>query len=109
MSKRIMILLMAATLAGGLFAPEAQARGIGGGHGGGLGGGLGGGHMGGFHGMHIPGEGRDPRVGGDFGRIRMGSGLRHEIHIERRHEFCDDSDCGLYGCRYLWQSANACY
>ena len=35
MLKHIVTLLMAATLAGGLFAPEAQARG-GGGHGGGL-------------------------------------------------------------------------
>jgi hypothetical protein len=35
----------------------------------------------------------------------MSSGVGHEIHSERRHgdhNFCHP-DCGLYGCRYLWQ------
>ncbi len=75
MLKRIMILLMAATLAGGVFVADAQARG-----GGGHGGGLGGGHIGGFHGMHIPGGVRGPRIGGHSGRIHMGSaGIDYNI------------------------------
>jgi hypothetical protein len=107
MSKRIMILLMAATLTGGLFAPEAQARGGGGGHGGG----LGGGHIGGFHGMHIPNGVRSPRMGGHLGEIRMGGDLGREFDNDRPHgphPYCYDT-CGSYGCRYLWQSLNACY
>ena len=108
MLKHIMTLLMAATLAGGLFAPEAQAHG-----GGGHGGGLGGGHIGGFHWMHIRGEAGEPHMGDHFDGIRMSGGLRHEIHSGLRHgdEFCSggDSDCGPYGCRYLWQSQIYCY
>jgi hypothetical protein len=68
MLKRTLTLFMAATLAGGLFAPEVQARG-----GGGHGGALGGGHIGGVHGMHIPSEVGDTHLGGHIGRIRMGS------------------------------------
>jgi hypothetical protein len=68
MLKRIMTLLMTATLAGGLFITDAQARGAGG-----HGGGLGGGHIGGFHGMHIPGGIRGPRIGSHSGRIHMGN------------------------------------
>lgn len=105
MSKRIVTLLIAATLAGTLFASDAQARGIGGSHGGG----LGGVQIGGFHGMHIPSEVGDPHIGGHLGRIRMGGGFMDEIRSERRHEVCQDSDCGLYGCRYLWQSLDHCY
>jgi hypothetical protein len=50
MLKHILTLLMAATLAGSLFASDAQARGGGGGHVGGFGG-----YIGGFHGMNIRG------------------------------------------------------
>jgi hypothetical protein len=39
----------------------------------------------------------------------MGGGFMDEIRSERRHEVCQDSDCGLYGCRYLWQSLDHCY
>ena len=77
MPKHIVTLLMAATLAGCLFASDAQARGGGGGH-------LGarnGAQVGDFHGMHTPSV--DERRHGD-------------------HKFCHP-DCGLYGCRYLWQ------
>ena len=109
MLKHIVTLLMAATLAGGLFASEAQARGGGGGHGGG----LGGGHIGDFHGMHIRSVVGEPHMGDHFDGIRMSGDLGHEIHSDRRHgdEFCTggDSDCGLYGCRYLWQSEIHCY
>ncbi len=106
MLKRTLTLLMAATLAGGLFAPEAQARGGGGGHGGG----LGGGHIGGLHGMHIPGEIHEPRIGSHSGRIHMGTGFARDDSDRPHgpHAYCYD-DCGVEGCRYLWQSANACY
>ena len=55
----------------------------------------------------------EPHMGNHFDGIRM-SGLRHDIHSHRRHfgdEFCSggDSDCGLYGCRYLWESQIHCY
>jgi hypothetical protein len=96
MLKRIMTLLMAATLAGGLFVPDAQARGGGGGREGG----LGGGHIGSFHGMHIPSEVRGPRMGSHSGRSRMNSGFAREIDSDRPP--CHP-DCGPYGCRYLWQ------
>jgi hypothetical protein len=79
MPKRIMTLLMAATLAGGLFAPDAQARGGGGGHGGG----LGGVHIGGFHGMHIPSAIHGTRMGSHSGRIRMSSGGGSDYSIMR--------------------------
>jgi len=98
MPKHIVTLLMAATLAGCLFTSEAQARG--GGH---LGG-RNGAQVGDFHEMHIPGVERDGRMGADSGSIRMSS-FGREIHSERRHgdhRFCHP-DCGLYGCRYLWQ------
>jgi hypothetical protein len=108
MLKHIMTLLMAATLAGGLLAPETQARG-----GGGHGGGLAGGHIGGFHGMHIRGEVAEPHMSDQFDKIRMSDGLRHEIHTGPGHDdgFCSggNSDCGPYGCRYLWQSKIHCY
>ena len=101
MPKHIVTLLMAATLAGCLFASDAQARGGGGGH---LGG-RNGAQVGDFHEMHIPSVQPDSRMGGDSGSIRMSSGFGREIHSERRHgdhNFCHP-DCGLYGCRYLWQ------
>ena len=84
MPKRIMTLLIAATLAGGFFARDAQAFSGGTTHG------LGG---------YTPSE---------------SSSLGPEIHSVRRsggHEFCygGDSDCGPYGCRYLWQSQIHCY
>ena len=105
MLKHILTLVMAATLAGGLFTSDAQARGGGGGHVGGFGG-----HIGG---MHIRGGLGEPRMGNHFDGIRMSS-LGHEIHSHRHHfgdEFCNDggSDCGLYGCRYLWESQIHCY
>jgi hypothetical protein len=108
MLRHTMTLVMAATLAGGLFASDAQARGGGGGHGGGLGG-----HIGAFQGMHIRGELGEPHMGNHFDGERM-SGLAHEINGHHHHfgdEFCyrGDSDCGLYGCRYLWQSQIHCY
>ena len=105
MLKHILTLVMAATLAGGLFTSDAQARGGGGGHVGGFGG-----HIGG---MHIRGGLGEPHMGNHFDGIRM-SGLGHEIHSHRHHfgdEFCNDggSDCGLYGCRYLWELQIHCY
>jgi hypothetical protein len=108
MLKHILTLLMTGTLAGSLFASDAQARGGGGSHVGGFGG-----HIGGFHGMHIRSEVGDPHMGDQFDGIRISGGLRHEIHSGLRHgdEFCSggDSDCGPYGCRYLWQSQIHCY
>jgi hypothetical protein len=67
MLARRMTVLMAATLAGGLLATDAQARG-GGGHGGG--GGFGGGHGGGFGGGHVGGfsGGFAGAHGGGWGR-----------------------------------------
>jgi hypothetical protein len=78
---RMMTLLMAATLAGGLLATDAEARGGGGGFGGGHGGGFGGGHVGGigggFAGSHIGGF-AGAHVGGwgnRWGSRRLGLGL----------------------------------
>jgi hypothetical protein len=102
MLKRIMTLLMAATLAGGFFAPDAQARGGGDGHQG-----VGGGHIGGVHGTHIPSEVRGPRMGSPSGRIRMSSDFAREIDSDRPHgarESCHPDCSALYGCRYLWQN-----
>ena len=83
MLKRLMMVLAAATLAGGVTVTGAQAQ-RGGGHGGGLGGGhigtmgggigggriggIGGGHVGGFGGGHIGG------LGGGFGGAPIGGG-----------------------------------
>jgi len=108
MLKHILTLLMTVTLAGSLFASDAQARGGGGGHVGGFGG-----HIGGFHGMNVRGGLGEPHMGNHLDGIRM-SGLGHEIHSHRHHfgdEICygGDSDCGLYGCRYLWESQIHCY
>jgi hypothetical protein len=68
------IIVIAATLAGGLTA-TAQARGGGGAHGGGFGGahmgGFGGAHMGGFGGAHIGGFG-GAHLGGSFGGHHLG-------------------------------------
>jgi hypothetical protein len=99
MLKHILTLVMAAILAGGLFTSDAQARG----------GGFGG-HIGG---MHIRGGLGEPHMGNHFDGIRM-SGLGDETHSHRHHfgdGFCDEggSDCGLYGCRYLWESQIHCY
>jgi hypothetical protein len=67
MLTRIMTILMAVTLAGGLLATDSQARGGGGGHGGG----IGGGHVGGF--------------GGHFVGTRMSSGFGRGFHGDHRH------------------------
>ena len=58
--------------------------------GGGHGGGLGGGHIGDFHGMHIRSVEANFTWAITLMRIRMSSGLRHEIHSGLRHgdEFC---------------------
>jgi hypothetical protein len=72
MQRRIMILSIAVALAGGLFAPDAQARGGGGGS-------HEGGHISGFHGMHIPGEAGNTRIGSEFGRSRMSSAGGYNI------------------------------
>lgn len=108
MFKHSLTLLMAATLAGSLFASDAQARGGGGGHMGDFGG-----HTSGFHGMHIRDGLGGPHMGSHFDGIRAG-GLGHEMHSRRDHfsdAFCygGESDCGLYGCQYLWQSQIHCY
>jgi hypothetical protein len=68
MPNRIVTLVIAVTLAGSLFGPDVQARGLGG-----HGGGLGGGHIGGFHGMHISSGVHGTRMGGDLGGIRASS------------------------------------
>jgi len=108
MLKHVLTLLMTVTLAGSSFASDAQARGGGGGH-------LGGfrGHIGGFHEMDIRAELGEPHMDNHLGGTRM-SGLGHEIHSNRHHsgdEFCygGDSDCGPYGCRYLWELQIHCY
>ena len=107
MLKHILTLLMTGTLAGSLFASDAQARG-GGGHAGGFGG-----HIGGFRGMNVGDGLGESHMGNHLDGIRM-SGLRHDIQSHRHHfgdESCygGDSDCGLYGCRYLWESQIHCY
>lgn len=98
MFRNTMTVLIAATLAWGLFAPYAQARGAGG-------------HVGGRDGaqvggeMHIPSDAHNRRIGGDFGRSRVSSGFGGEIdveHLSGHRKFCHP-DCGPYGCRYLWQ------
>lgn len=65
MSARIIILLVAATLAGGLMSTDAMARGGGLSGGGHLGGGFGGAHIGGLGGSHIGGLGGG-HIGGDI-------------------------------------------
>jgi hypothetical protein len=97
---RMMIVLMAATVAGGLLTGDAQARG--GGHGGGgFGGAIGGAHMGGFRGAAIGGIGRGIR--GNHHRygahsLRYGNGYAY-----------GDWDCSLYGWQYGRQWPNVCY
>ena len=46
-----------------------------------------------------------------FGRLNISSGMRHKIRsdVRKDHQCRQDSDCGLYDCRYLWQAANACH
>ena len=95
---RIMTVLMAATVAGGLLTGDAQARGGGGGHGadghgsGGFGGaigGFGGAHMGGFRGAAMGGIGRGiPGYHHRYGTYspRYGKGYAY-----------GDWDCSLYG------------
>ena len=61
MLKRLMMVLAAATLAGGLTVTGAQARG---------GGGMGGGHFGGGH----SGLGRSPSINSSNPQDRSGSG-----------------------------------
>ena len=66
MTRRVLMVLASAMLAGSLIVTGAQARGGGGGgHGGG---GFGGGHMGGFGGGHIGGFGGNM---GGFGGAQM--------------------------------------
>jgi hypothetical protein len=93
MPKQIMSLLMAATLVGSLFVPDALARG--GGEGG-----LGRGHISSFDRKYISSEVRSARMGSHSGRSRMSSGFAREIDSGRPH--CHP-DCGSNGCRYLWQ------
>jgi hypothetical protein len=104
---RIMTVLMAATVAGGLLTGDAQARGGGGGHGrgghggGGFGGAIGGAHMGGFRGAAMGGIGRGIR--GNHHRygahpLRYGNGYAY-----------GDWDCSLYGWQYDRQRPNVCY
>jgi hypothetical protein len=92
-----MTILMAATLAGGLLATDAQARGGGGGHGGG----FGGGHVGGF--------------GGHSVGTRMSSGFGRGFHGDHRHGGYELGygdlgwDCSPYGRRYGLERPNVCY
>ena len=81
MLKRLIMVLAAATLAGGLTVTGAQAQrgggqggGFGGGHIGGMGGGFGGGRIGGLGGGHVGGfgGGRTGGLGGGFGGARIG-------------------------------------
>jgi hypothetical protein len=99
MVKRIITALMAATLAGGLLVPQAQAR---------PGVGLGS-QIDGFLGMHV----RDSHMDNRFNSTHISSRLQHENRDEGGVDgkICEreDSDCGLYGCRYLWQSQVHCY
>ena len=97
---RIMTVLMAAALAGGLFATDAQARG-GGGHGGG-GGGFAGARGGGFGGMRMGGGFGADRIGSHFGGTRMGSG-----GYWPGYAYGYDWDCPPYGSRY--GRPNVCY
>ena len=91
MSKKVMMLVLAGALAGGILATDAQARGGGGGSGGGHGGGFGGGHFGGgggFAGGHFGGM----SGGGHFGGRGMGSAPFASVHRgygDRRFAFHD--------------------
>jgi hypothetical protein len=97
MARKMMIVLMAAALAGGLGASDAFARG--GGGGGHMGGGFGGGHMGGFGGGHFGGFG-GTHLGG-FGGAHMAHGI-----FGHRDRYGRD---GVYGyCPYDYYSYN-CY
>jgi len=101
MLRHIITLLMAATLTGGLFASEAQARG-----GGSHGGGLGGGPIGGFHEMRIRSEMGEPHMGSHFGISRISGGFAREIDGHRPHDAhgsCHPNCSSLVGCRSLWQ------
>jgi hypothetical protein len=112
---RIMTVLMAATVAGGLLTGDAHARGGGGGHGGGGGGHGGGGHGGGGFGGATGGLG-GAQVGG-FGRAAMGGlgrGFRGNHHrygaYSPRYGYgYGDRDCSLYGWQYGQQWPNVCY
>jgi hypothetical protein len=114
MLKRTITLLVAATLAGGLFATDAQARG-GGGGGGGHGGG-GGMHMGGG-GMHMGGAGMrmgggGMRMGGGLGRMyASGSRVEHGMYRGRhRGGFSDwGTDCSPYYWQYDGQWPDVCF
>jgi len=118
MLARIITVLMAATLAGGLLATDAQARGGGGDHGGGFGGGhvgaLGGGRVGGLVGSRVAGFG-GARVDGHLGGIHMG-GVGHEgreLHGFRRYSgyapLDGGWDCSLYNWQYPRRWPYACY
>jgi hypothetical protein len=105
---RIITVLMAATVAGGLLTGDARARGGGGGHGGGGHGGGGfGGAIGGVGGAHM----------GGFGRAAMGGvgpGFRSNHHrygaYSPRYGYgYGDGDCSLYGEQYGQQWPNVCY
>jgi hypothetical protein len=91
MLKRTVMLLVAATLAGGLFATDAQARG--GGHGGHMGGG--------FHGFgHV--------AGGHFHATHV-HGLEHGMY-GRGYGYDDwGYDCAPYYWPYSSQWPNVCF
>jgi hypothetical protein len=108
---RIMTVLMAATVAGGLLTGDAQARGGGGGHGGGghggggfggAVGGFGGTHMGGFGGAHMGGFGRAATGG-------LGHHHRYGAYSPRYGYGYGDGACSLYGWQYGQQWPDACY
>jgi hypothetical protein len=114
MSKKVMMIVLAGALAGGMLATDAQARGggggagFGGGHGGGFGGGhvgggggFAGGHFGGMSGGHFVGR---EMAGAPFASVRRGDGARrfafHDRDRFRRFEpdftYGYGYDCGLY-------------
>lgn len=79
MPKRILALLIVAALGGASSALKARDSGL--------------------DGVH-------------FGRLNISGGMGHKNRsdVRKDNRYCrQDSDCGLYGCRYLWQTANACH
>jgi hypothetical protein len=121
MLKRTITLLVAATLAAGLFATDAQARGGGGGGGGGGHGGGGGMHMGGGGGMHMGGGGMrmggdSMRMGGGLGTMHVSGGFRdgrlaHGMYRGRHRGGYSDwgTDCSPYYWQYDGQWPDVCF
>jgi hypothetical protein len=110
---RIMPVLMAAALAGGLLTTDAQARG-GGGHVGGFDGRFASARGGGFGGMHMGGGFGGARIGSHFGGTHMGSGFGRGFHGDHRHGgygpgyaygYDYDWGCSPYGSSW----PNVCY